>query len=293
MVGTHAVCTPERRLAGNGFPWLLAKFDKLAVTGTVVPSAKKVPRKDQLMHSHGKKDAPCQQRTCSAGQSRVTYTWKTLNPPVLSRVSQGLVKDPGLSGWRGLQIHEQSRTKKIIFKGKVEEIWIFTNDFEKSSDAGHRVSINLAHVPTTVSLARFSYVKRPRTMATMCHSDPMILRNNDDVTRGFTYGCPLRVFRFPCEPHPFFPIPDHPQPSSFPSSLRKLARNIRFFTASTQPVGNVSHITHLCRVTRVCRMYWTGIGALVTRNSERVKGRTRPWRKKPGKEGAGVHQSER
>jgi len=77
-----------------------------------------------------------------------------------------------------LFFNDKHNSKKTIFKGKVEEIWIFTNDFEKSSDAGHRVSIHLAHVPTAVSLARFSYVKRPRTMATMCHSDPMILCNN-------------------------------------------------------------------------------------------------------------------
>lgn len=68
----------------------------------------------------------------------------------------------------------------------------------------------------------------------------------------------------------------------------------------------------LRRVTRVCRMCWTGI-APITRNSEtgkrenvfqRTKARARtrtkaekrwlrPSRKKPGKEGDGVHQSER
>ncbi|EGI59950.1 hypothetical protein G5I_11870 [Acromyrmex echinatior] len=247
MAGTHAVCTPERRLARNGFPWLIRGLSSFPVT----------------------KEAT------------------SVNSPL----SETDVASP---------------CKKTIFKGKVEEIWIFTNDFEKSSDAGHRVSIHLAHVPTAVGLARFSYMKRPRTMATMCHSDPMILRNNDDVACGFTYGYPLRVFRFSCEPHPFFPVPDHPQPSSFPSSLRKLS------TPSTRPVGNVSRITHFRRVTRV---HWTGIGALVTKNNERVKGRNvlrenegesededkdesgkavveRPSRKKPGKEGAGVHQSE-
>ncbi|KYQ53169.1 hypothetical protein ALC60_07900, partial [Trachymyrmex zeteki] len=69
----------------------------------------------------------------------------------------------------------------------------------------------------------------------------------DNVSRGFTYGCPLRVFRFP-----------------------------------------------LRRVTRVCRMCWTGI-APITRNSETGKRENvfRPSRKKPGKEGDGVHQSER
>lgn len=55
---------------------------------------------------------------------------------------------------------------------------IITNDFEKSSDAGHRVSINLAHVPTAVTLPRVSYVKGPRSMATVRHCDPMILRDN-------------------------------------------------------------------------------------------------------------------
>lgn len=47
--GNHATGeTPVRILS-----W--GKFDKLAVTGTVVPSAKKVvPGKDRLMHGHGR-----------------------------------------------------------------------------------------------------------------------------------------------------------------------------------------------------------------------------------------------
>ncbi|KYM92221.1 Soluble guanylate cyclase 89Db [Atta colombica] len=186
IAGTHAVCTSERRLARNGFPWLI----------------------------RGLSFFPGHEREATFVNSPLSET-------------------------------DVASPCKKTFKGKVEEIWIFTNDFEKSSDAGHRVSIHLAHVPTAVSLARFSYVKRPRTMATMCHSDPMILCNNDDVARGFTYGCPLRVFRFSCEPHPFFPVSDYPQPSSFLSSLRKLS------TPSTRSIGNVSHITHLRRVTRV------------------------------------------
>jgi len=55
---------------------------------------------------------------------------------------------------------------------------IITNDFEKSSDAGHRVSINLAHVPTAVSLARVFYVQGPCPVAAVGHCDPVILRNN-------------------------------------------------------------------------------------------------------------------
>lgn len=55
---------------------------------------------------------------------------------------------------------------------------IFTNDFEKSSDAGHWVSIDLAHVPTAVRLTRLFYVQGPYPMAAVRHCDPMILRDN-------------------------------------------------------------------------------------------------------------------
>ncbi|EZA52927.1 hypothetical protein X777_07397, partial [Ooceraea biroi] len=58
------------------------------------------------------------------------------------------------------------------------KIVIITNDFEKSSDAGHRVCINLAHVPTAVIPACVFYMQGPCPVAAVTHCYPMILRNN-------------------------------------------------------------------------------------------------------------------
>lgn len=59
----------------------MGKFDKLAVTGTVVPSAKKVAAgKDRLMHGHGRR-MPSKGRV-PRDQGWVTNTRKTLNPPL-------------------------------------------------------------------------------------------------------------------------------------------------------------------------------------------------------------------
>ena len=53
-----------------------------------------------------------------------------------------------------------------------------TDYFEESSVAGHRVGVNLAHVPSPVRLFGVPNVKAPPTMTAMCHGDPMILRND-------------------------------------------------------------------------------------------------------------------
>ena len=55
---------------------------------------------------------------------------------------------------------------------------LITYYFEESSIAGHRVGVDLAHVPPPVRFFGVANVKTPSTMTAMCHGDPMILRDN-------------------------------------------------------------------------------------------------------------------
>lgn len=78
----------------------------MAVTGTLVPSAKKVPRRDQLMHSRGRRMRHAREGRVPRGTGvRVNvHTRKTLTLPVLSRVSQEPVEDPRVSGDAGYKL---------------------------------------------------------------------------------------------------------------------------------------------------------------------------------------------
>lgn len=78
--------------------------------------------------------------------------------------------------------------------GERDVVSLLTDHFEITDLAFHRISIYLTHVPASIGLPYFPYVKEPRSVVAVGNRDSVILR--DHVARYRQNG--LRIDTQPC-----------------------------------------------------------------------------------------------
>jgi len=84
--------------------------------------------------------------------------------------------------------------QQFVNGGRVNAVSLLTDHFKITNLTFHGIRVYLTHVPASIGLPYFPYVKKPRSVVTVGNRDPVILRDHVGCYRQNS----LRIDTQPC-----------------------------------------------------------------------------------------------